>query len=218
MTELSSFELPFLGGQSEPERQSDPEETAEREPDAVEIHLQDLSDMLEHHFRDDPRTFVGSDVAIYYEEGNPAAAITPDLFILRDDGKSPRPGHFKVWESGASPAAVIEVSASATREDDLGLKRDVCESFAVGEYFLYDPLGEYLDPPFRGYRLVGREYRILAPEADGSVVSELGLSFRVDGGRLTIVDVTTGEPLMPAAEAFEELERLRGDIMRMLGE
>lgn len=186
-----------------------------------DVHLQetrDLAEMLEHHFRKDPRIYVGSDVAIYYEEGNPAAAIVPDLFVLREDPERPPPGHFKVWESGAAPSAVIEVTAGATREADLGLKRDVCELFGVEEYFLYDPLGEYLDPPFRGYRLAGRAYQILAPKPDGSIVSALGLSFRVGDGRLSVVDTASGKPLMHTVEALDELERLRGDVIRMLGE
>jgi len=35
----------------------------------------------------------------------------------------------------------------------------------VREYFIFDPLGDYLSPPLRGYRLVGDEY--IRMEGDG---------------------------------------------------
>jgi Uma2 family endonuclease len=221
MSELRSIELPFLGGPSGTSREPERPDPEEAKLEDVDVHLQetrDLVDLLEHHFRGDPRVHVRSGVTLYYEEGNPAASFVPDLFVVRDGGERPRPGYLELWRKGVSPAAVIEVTAAATRDEDLGVKRDVCERFGVEEYFLYDPLGEYLDPPLRGYRLAAGKYRPLAPRADGAVVSRLGLAFDAGGGRLTVVDVETGNPLMHTTEALDELERLRSDVIRMLGE
>jgi hypothetical protein len=38
----------------------------------------------------------------------------------------------------------------------------------VAEYFLFDPLGECLDPRLQGFRLEGGEYVELEPDATGA--------------------------------------------------
>lgn len=48
---------------------------------------------------------------------------------------------------------VIEVSSRKTRREDLGPKKGTYEMMGVQEYYLFDPLGEYLETPLVGYRL-----------------------------------------------------------------
>ena len=95
----------------------------------------------------------------------------------------------------------------------------------VQEYFLYDPLGEYLRPPLQGYRLQEGEYQRLLPGGEGELASQsLGVELRVEAGRLRVVDPTTGERLLTPAEAQvarraaeAELERLQAELARLRG-
>jgi hypothetical protein len=117
----------------------------------------------------------------------------------------------------------------------------------VHEYFLYDPLGEYLRPPLQGYRLQEGEYQRLLPEAEGGFVSQvLCLELRLENGRLRVFNPATGERLLTPAEAMvarrteavarraeadarqaeaaarqaaeAEMERLRAELARLRGE
>lgn len=108
--------------------------------------------------------------------------------------------------------------------------RDVSDVYlGVQEYFLCDPLGEYLDPPLQGYRLVGGEYERIEPAESGVLLSqELDLELRLKGRHLRFRDPATGERLLTPREAQEarrmaeeramqaevELERLREEIER----
>jgi Uma2 family endonuclease len=57
-----------------------------------------------------------------------------------------------VWEEGKGPDVVIEVTSLKTRHQDETEKPAIYAKLGVQEYFLYDPLREYLDPPLQGYR------------------------------------------------------------------
>jgi hypothetical protein len=95
----------------------------------------------------------------------------------------------------------------------------------VQEYFLYDPLGEYLRPPLQGYRLQEGEYQRILPEANGGLTSQtLVLELQVEEDRLRLVKPATGERLLTPAEAQAarraaeaELERLRAELARLQG-
>jgi hypothetical protein len=41
-----------------------------------------LREALRDQFRDDPQTYVAGDMLLYYEEGNPAACVAPDVFVV----------------------------------------------------------------------------------------------------------------------------------------
>jgi hypothetical protein len=52
----------------------------------------------------------------------------------------------------------------------------------VPEYFLFDPTQDYLEPSLQGHRLVGEQYELLVPDAQGALVSEqLGLRLQAEG-------------------------------------
>lgn len=51
------------------------------------------------------------------------------------------------------------MTKESTRWEDLGTKRPLYEWLGVrGEYFLCDPMAEYLRPVLRGFRLIGDRY------------------------------------------------------------
>src|ERR671932_1014426 len=191
--------------------------------------MMDTITTLADFFRDRPDVYVAGNLLLYYEEGNPAASVAPDVFVVVGVPKHPR-RIYKLWEEGQSPAVVIEVTSRSTRLDDLGTKRVLYESLGVPEYFLFDPLAEYLHPPLQGYRLANGEYVRLEAEPDGALASQrLGLRLRPEDGHLRLINAATGDLLLrpdevadaqrvaaerlAAAEA--EIAQLRAELARL---
>jgi len=205
----------------------------------TDVHIDTLiylREALRDYFRDAPQVYIAGNMFLYYEEGNTAACVAPDIFVVQGVGKHER-RTYRLWEEGQPPAVVFEITSRGTRLEDLGTKRAVYAMLGVCEYFLYDPLGEYLRPPLQGYRLHEGEYqRLLSAGEEGLTSQVLGLDLRVEAGRLRVVDPATGEHLLTpaelqaarraeatarraaevrAAEAEAELERLRAELVRL---
>jgi Uma2 family endonuclease len=191
-----------------------------------------LREALRDHFRDDPRVYVAGNMLLYYEEGNPAACVAPDVFVVQGVAKGER-RTYRLWEEGQPPTVVFEITSRGSRLEDLGIKRAVYAMLGVREYFLYDPLGEYLRPSLQGYRLQEGEYQRIPPEGEGRLTSQaLSMELRVEEGRLQLVNPATGERLLTPSEALmarrvadarasqveAELERLRAELARLRGE
>jgi len=184
-----------------------------------------LREALKDHFRNAPQIYVAGNMLLYYEEGNLAACVAPDVFVVHGVAKRER-RIYRLWEEGQPPAVVVEITSRGSRLEDLGTKRAVYAMLGVREYFLYDPLGEYLRPPLQGYLLQEGEYQRLSPGGEGELTSqELGVELRLEAGRLRVVDPTTGERLLTPAEAQAarraaeaELEQLRAELARLRGE
>jgi Uma2 family endonuclease len=161
-----------------------------------------LREALRDHFRDDPQVYVAGNMLLYYEEGNPAACVAPDVFVVQGVAKGER-RTYRLWDEGQPPAVVFEITSRGSRLEDLGTKRAVYAMLAVREYFLYDPLGEYLRPPLQGYRLQEGEYQRLLPGTEDRFVSQaLSLELRLENGRLRVFNPATGERLLTPAEAL----------------
>jgi Uma2 family endonuclease len=190
-----------------------------------------LREALRDYFRDDQQVYAAANMLLYYEEGNPAACVAPDAFVVQGVAKKER-RTYRLWEEGQPPSVVFEITSRGTRLEDLGTKRAVYAMLGVQEYFLYDPLGEYLRPPLQGYRLQEGEYQRILPEANGGLIGQtLVLELRVQEGRLRLVNPATGERLLTPAEAQAahraeaaarraaeaELERLRAELARLRG-
>jgi Uma2 family endonuclease len=194
--------------------------------------LIDLREALRDHFRDDPQMYAAGNMLPYYEEGNPEACVAPDVFVAQGVAKGERRTQ-RLWEEGRPPVVVFEITSRGSRLEDLGTKRVVYATLGVREYFLYDPLGEYLRPPLQGYRLQEGVYQRIPPESEGRLTSRaLGLDLRVEDGRLRLVNPTTGERLLTPAEALvarraadtrasqaeAEAQRLQAELVRLRGE
>lgn len=161
-----------------------------------------LRETLKAYFAAEPHVYVAGNMLLYYEEGNPAACVAPDVFVVRGVTKQER-RTYKIWEEEQPPTVVFEITSRGTRLEDLGTKRFLYAQLGVREYFLYDPLGEYLRPSLQGYRLEDEEYERIASEREFVLVSEaLGLELRLENGRLRVVYPETGEPLLTPAEAY----------------
>lgn len=176
----------------------------------TEVHVRELADLfttLDRHFRDRSDVYVGGDILLYYVEGQPRYCVSPDILVTVGIPKRPLRRSYFLWQEGQPPSMVIEITSEGSRREDLE-KKDVYARIGVTEYFLTDPLGEYLKPPFQGFRLEGSKYHPIPPETDGSLLSEAtGLRLTRDTeGRVRLSDAATGKWLLRADEIGPVLE------------
>ena len=121
------------------------------ETDVHRTLMFELIGMLQTFFRDDPHVYISGNLFLYYQEGDPRRVVAPDVFVVPGIPNEPR-RTYKLWEEEVVPAVVFELTSRSTRREDLHSKYDLYERLGVTEYFLFDPLGEYLRPPLQGYR------------------------------------------------------------------
>lgn len=105
--------------------------------------------------RDD--VYVGSNLMVFDQPGNPRRHLSPDIFVAFGVRSGSR-DLFKIWEE-QPPAFVLEITSKSTRREDERTKRKRYAQWGVPEYFLYDPRAEWVKPPLQGFRLEGRRYR-----------------------------------------------------------
>ncbi len=103
---------------------------------------------------------------------------------------------------------VIEITSQETADEDLEAKRQLYERLEVREYFLFDPLHEYLKRPLIGFRLIGDAYEPLPPADDGGLLSaELGMRLVPEGPMLALFRFRTGERIPAPPEAYQLWEQ-----------
>ncbi|HWN40835.1 MAG TPA: Uma2 family endonuclease [Thermoanaerobaculia bacterium] len=174
-----------------------------------DLHLKEmfyLIQALRDRYQNVPDVYVAGNLLLYYVRGDRKACLAPDVFVVKGVPKRDRLS-FLLWKEGQAPCFVIEVTSKSTRDEDIEKKRDRYERMGVEEYFLHDPLAEYLHPSLQGYRLKDGRYRKISPEPDGSLVSwTTGLRLRREGKHLHLVDLATGMPL-PSFEEVQEVNR-----------
>jgi Uma2 family endonuclease len=105
---------------------------------------------------------------------------------------------------------VIELTSSSTRHEDRTRKFAIYrDKLKVKEHFLFDVLGDYLDPPLQGYRLHRGNYRAIRPGAGRLPSQVLGLHLERHGQELRLYDPAANRWLPTAAERQEQTtERL----------
>lgn len=175
---------------------------------------------LQQFFRLRNDIYVAADMFLYYEEGNRYANKTPDVMVIKGVGNYER-RTFKTWEENAVPCLIVEVSSKSTMVDDLVTKSTLYASLGVQEYFIFDPLREYVGTALLGFRLEQHEYVPLAPDQAGRFWSEeLGLLLHPEGDILRITDPQTGKPLPSLGEAiiWAEQESQRAEQERQRAE
>lgn len=151
-------------------------------------------DTLNRFYADDPAVYVSGNLLMYYVPNDKRRHVSPDVFVVQGVPKERRLNYL-VWEEGKGPDLVIELTSKSTRKEDVTKKFELYrDTLSVREYFLFDPYAEYLNPPLKGYRLVGEQYRPIEPVA-GRLPSEvLGLHLERAGSELRLYD--------PAADAW----------------
>jgi Uma2 family endonuclease len=165
-----------------------------------------LLQMLRDHFESNPQVYVASDLMFYYEPGNPRAVKAPDILVVKGVGKHKR-RVYKLWEESAIPCTIFEITSKQTAQADLTTKYQLYERLGVKEYFLFDPLDEYLQPRLQGFILVQGHYQTLPLSIEGELISrELGLILRPQGDLLRLVDSYTGQILATSKEYARRVE------------
>jgi Uma2 family endonuclease len=189
------------------------------ETDAHTIAVINLREAFEDHYAGQTDVYVASQLMLYFAQGNPSARRDPDGLVARGVvGKHLRRS-FRVWEEGLVPQVLFEISSENTWREDLGDKRTTYERFGVREYFLFDPEGEWLDPPLQGFRLVDGAYTPIQPNPDGSLDSvELNLRLVPQDILLRLVDLQTGQMVPTRLERIElarELAKVLAEVARL---
>jgi len=169
---------------------------------------------LRAHFASREDVYVIGNMFLYYQEGNPRAVVAPDLFVVVGVPKHKR-HTYKLWEEPKAPDFVLEVTSRSTRKVDQGRKREVYASLDVGEYWQFDPTGDYLAPRLQGLELHRGDYRPMPSVAtvDGGLLLHsptLGLDVRLKAGEeLRFHDPATGQNLLSYEETQTQMREER---------
>ena len=165
---------------------------------------------LDRYYQDRDDVYVVGNLLLYYQEGNPregdfGKSVSPDLMVVFGASKHVR-SSYRLWEELKAPDFVLEIASESTYRTDRGEKRDVYAGIRVSEYWQYDPVGNYLDPPLLGFRLAQNRY--VPIPATTQADSMLTLRSDVLGLELHL------RPGAPVREALHFYDPVRGEYLR----
>ncbi|MCZ0942156.1 MAG: Uma2 family endonuclease [Gammaproteobacteria bacterium] len=163
-----------------------------------------------------PDAYVGSDMLMYWEEGDKAKRVSPDVFVAFGPSKEPERRIWKVWEEGVAADFVLEVTSRSTRGRDEGFKAKLYERLGVTEYWQFDPTEDYLRPSLKGRRLGpdGAYEPIPLERRDGRLSgwsAVLDLELRPEGQALRLFDPALGEFLPTSGEKSRIIEAVKAE-------
>ncbi len=181
------------------------------------IQSLDLLAALRWYFRKRTDVYVGANMFIYFDPTDPTMNFCPDVFVILGAKPGGERRSWKTWEEGKAPDVIIEITSKSTRRVDTFEKKALYEELGVREYFLFDPLNEYLRPPLQGYRYAAG--KVLHLTGDVLRSDMLAVELRVkDDGLLHLFDPRTSQWLWTPAElgehAEEEAARAEGERAR----
>ena len=175
---------------------------------------------LQTFFRERQDVYISGNLFLYYEEGNPRKVVAPDVFVVLGVPNKLR-RVYKLWEEGKAPDVVFELTSPSTRDEDVSHKRFLYEALGVEEYFLFDPLRDYLQPPLQGFRLEGETYYTpLRPErlptGEWQLSSNvLGLILQTEGRGLRLFDPARQRFLLKPQEVEEARQAAEAEVERL---
>jgi Uma2 family endonuclease len=186
--------------------------------------MMNLRFTLSQFFRNREDVYIGSNLLIYYVEGDTRKRVAPDVFVVRGVGKHDR-RVYKLWEEGRAPDVVIELSSRQTWGEDLQKKWRLYEQLGVKEYYIFDPEYDYLPSPLLAYKLREGQYEQIEVENGRVASEELGLELVDTGETLRLYDPRAGAFLPTADEetdarikAEEALRQSREEVARLNAE
>ena len=204
LTSLEQSEIEYPSSDGEPMAESDiTRDYITYGVEALKLYFQGSSDV-----------YVSANSFVYYEEGNKAAVVAPDIYAVFGVRKRKR-DNYKVWqEGGITPQFILEITSATTQNVDQETKPETYRSLGVREYFQYDPSGDYLNPILQGVRLVNGQYEPI--EANNIAFDTLwlysevlGLELHIVSGELRFRNPQTGEFLKTHEE--EQQARLAAE-------
>ena len=159
-----------------------------------------IIDVLRSRYGHDPTVYVAGNMLMYYVPNDKRRHVSPDVYLVKGIPNRYRGAYF-VWIEGKGPNIVFEISSRSTRKEDVTKKfRLYQDTLQVPEYFLFDPLEEYLNPSLQGFRLREGAY-VPIESVEGRLPSEeLGLHIERDGAFLRLYDPSTGKRLLTSRE------------------
>ena len=182
---------------------------------------------LHWFFEERSDVYVGSDMFVYYVEGDLTRSVVPDVWVAFGVPKLPERRSWQTWLEGKGPDFVLEITSKSTKREDEVRKKKLYEELGVKEYWQFDPTGDYLDPILKG-RVLGPEgkYRdLVLEERDGALrhPSLLGLELCLEGERLYYFDpVNNVRLLTPPGERDgrhkEKEGRVTAELARQVAE
>jgi Uma2 family endonuclease len=132
--------------------------------------------------------YVTGNLLMFYESGNKRRHLSPDVMVVKGVPQGERLNYL-TWEEGKAPDLVIELTSSSTRHEDVSRKfRIYQDTLRVQEYFLFDPFGDYLDPPLQGNRLTRGKYVRIRPVRGRLPSKVMGLHLESRGKALRLYD------------------------------
>ena len=150
---------------------------------------------------------------ILFEQGNPRAAVEPDITIALGVGRHHR-NSYKIWVEGQPPDLVVEGLSENTWRRDVDIKPALYSDLGVREFWQIDPLGR-LAQPITGYRLHRGVYRPIPATAAGAYSSDvLHAELSYDRVEMKIRSMATGERIPPLQEALQ----MRNEALRQRDE
>jgi Uma2 family endonuclease len=165
-----------------------------------------LIQTLGAYFAADPRVYVSGNLLVFYEPGDRRRHVSPDVFVVKGVPKQARPNYL-LWREAKGPDVVVELTSRTTRREDVSRKFELYQGrLCVPEYFLFDPLGDYLRPPLQGYRLRRGRYEPITAVSGRLPSRVLGLHLEANGNDLRLYDPTAGQWLPTAEEARRAAE------------
>jgi Uma2 family endonuclease len=192
-----------------------------------------LIQTLAAYYAAEPMVYVSGNLLVFYKPGNRRRHLSPDVFVIKGVAKHQRPNYL-IWEEGKGPEVVIELTSQSTRDEDVEDKFELYQdTLRVPEYFLFDPLSEYLRPQLQGHRLRRGRYEPINSIKERLPSKVLGLHLEGHGRDLRLYDPTmkqwlpTPDEARRAAEdralqetnarrqAETEVERLRRELQEL---
>ena len=184
----------------------------------------DAAHALHGFFENRSDVYVGSDMFVYYREGDLRCNVVPDVWVAFDVPKLPERRTWLLWLEGKGPDFVLEITSKSTRREDEGRKKRLYEQLGVREYWQFDPTGDYLDPILKGRELGpdGKYRDLVLKERDGVLChsSLLGLDLCLEDGRLFCFDPERKTRLLAPTEerhARKAAEARIAELERQLG-
>ena len=117
--------------------------------------------------RDD--AYVSGNLLVYYRMNDNRTRLAPDVFVVMGGTRKGMRDSWLTWREGKVPDFVMEVASRSTWRYDARGKRAIYAAMGVSEYWRFDPVGRYFNPPLVAERLVDGEYRPkeVTADADG---------------------------------------------------
>jgi Uma2 family endonuclease len=177
-------------------------------------------EMLRAWYAGNSMVYISGNMFWYYEQGNKNKRVSPDVQVTLGIPRLPERRVYLQWVEGKPPDVVIELTSRSTQREDEEDKSDLYARLGVREYFMFDPEGDYLDPPLQGYRLEGGEYQPIRPIGKPLTSEVLNLQLAQDGEMLRLYDPAGKRWLPLPAEALQQAEEalLRAEVARFRAE